>query len=156
MKLIDAQNEKITEIRDDIEDILKEIREPLEMGELSKNFSRDEFRCKCGCGADKVDKAFIWKLQYARDIANIPFIVRSGCRCPQHNKDEGGTENSDHLATDDWACQGADIECLSSHNRYKIVDAALQVGFRRIGIAKTFIHLGDADRNPQNVIWTYK
>ena len=34
-------------------------------------------------------------------------------------------------------------------------DAALKVGFKRIGVGKTFIHLDDDMTLPQNVIWNY-
>ena len=124
-------------------------------GDLTKNFSTAEFLCKCGCGADRVSKPFLWKLQYARDLADIRFTITSGCRCEQHNKAEGGSEGSDHLSTDTLVCEGADIKCSNSYERYKIVTAGIQAGFRRIGIAKTFVHLGDAERNHQKVLWVY-
>jgi len=125
------------------------------MGDLSKNFGKKEFACKCGCGANKVDKAFIWKLQYARDLAGIPFPISSGCRCPAHNKREEGRSRSDHLTTEDSYCEGADIACDNSASRFKILSAALSAGFRRIGVSKEFVHLGNASHNPQNVLWTY-
>ena len=39
--------------------------------------------------------------------------------------------------------------------RFLVLDALLAVGFNRIGIADTFIHVdSDLDKS-QNVIWTY-
>lgn len=125
------------------------------MGDLTKNFSSDEMRCKCGCGICNVSEGFMRKLQMARSIAGTPFIIKSGCRCPDHNKNEGGEETSDHLTTKDIQCEGADIQCLDSMSRLKIIKSAMMAGFKRIGIAKSFIHLGMKKDNPQDVIWVY-
>ncbi len=117
------------------------------------HFKSTEFECHCGCGLDKVDHAFLWKLILARDYAGIAFVINSGCRCDAHNKAEGGSEYSDHLPLP--ACEGADIKAETSDIRYRIITAALNAGFKRIGIAKTFIHLGNRSNNPMNVIWVY-
>ena len=120
------------------------------MGDLTENFSKSEFACKCGCGVDKVDKKFLWELQLCREGAGISFKITSGYRCPKHNKEIGGSETSDHLRG-----EGVDIACTESWSRCKILDAAFDVGFDRIGIAKTFIHLGRSEVNPRRVVWVY-
>lgn len=125
------------------------------MGDLTEDFSEWEFRCKCRCGICIVDAGFLIKLQNTRTLADIRFIVMSGCRCPSYNKDEKGSSTSDHITTETMACEGADIFCGNSVDRYKILDAAFNIGFRRIGIAKEFIHLGTSNRNPQEVVWLY-
>lgn len=125
------------------------------MGDLTKDFSEWEFKCGCGCGICIVDANFLIKLQNTRTLAGIGFTVISGCRCPVYNREEGGTEGSDHLATESLACEGADIYCNNSSDRFKIIKAALLMGFRRIGPHKTFIHLGTSERNLQNVLWLY-
>lgn len=125
------------------------------MGDLSKDFSRSEFRCKCGCNIDKVSPTFIHKLQWARELAGIPFVINSGCRCPNYNKTVGGKPTSDHITDEARSCEGVDIRCSNGSARFKIINAALDAGFTRIGIADTFIHLGDRRSNPQNVLWTY-
>ena len=93
---------------------------------------------------------FLHKIDYARDRANTQFIVVSGCRCEKHNAAEGGTETSDHLTG-----EGADIKATTSFVRWRVVTSAIAAGFRRIGIAKTFIHLGDNLDNPNPRIWVY-
>ena len=113
-------------------------------------FVEEEFLCKCGCGLYNMDTGFLSKLDFAREYAGVPFVVASGCRCREHNKAEGGEDNSDHLTG-----QGADIVSTSSWSRWKIVRSAIAAGIRRIGIAKTFIHLGDNLDNPHPVIWLY-
>ncbi len=125
------------------------------MGDLTANFNRKEFDCKCGCGANKIDSAFLWELQLCREVADIPFTITSGCRCPKHNEAVGGFSTSDHITDEDHHCSGADIKCVDSKARCKIVDAAFQVGFDRIGIAKTFIHLGRSSTNTRRVLWLY-
>lgn len=120
------------------------------MGDLTRNFSYSEMTCNCGCGFFQENEYFIDKLQAARTLAGISFEPISWCRCKKHNKNEGGTDKSDHLTG-----EGIDIECLTSFARHKILKAAYAVGFRRIGEAKTFIHLGTAKHNPQDVHWQY-
>jgi uncharacterized protein YcbK (DUF882 family) len=68
------------------------------MGDLSENFSRSEFKCKCGeCDFDTVDAALIWVLEDVRGHFQSPVNITSGCRCGPHNKREGGSDNSQHL-----------------------------------------------------------
>ena len=48
-----------------------------------------------------------------------------------------------------------DISAKDSRIRFLILDALIAVGFSRIGIADTFIHVDmDFDKS-QNVVWTY-
>lgn len=67
------------------------------MGDLSKNFSRHEFECKCGCGYDTVDAELLVVVQDVRDYFGVPVTFNSACRCEKHNKAEGGSKNSQHL-----------------------------------------------------------
>ena len=48
----------------------------------------------------------------------------------------------------------ADIHCANGNDRMTMVHALIKVGFRRIGIADTFIHV-DTDRNKPHSIWLY-
>jgi len=48
-----------------------------------------------------------------------------------------------------------DIRCNTEANRWKIVAAAIQVGFNRIGIAKTYVHLDNSPAHSGHVIWLY-
>lgn len=125
------------------------------MGDLTKNFSYDEFVCKCPCHICNINKEFIKRLQTARDIARIPFKIISGCRCPSHNVASGGKPSSDHITTKAIQCVGADISCYDSRARFTIFGAAMEAGFKRIGLAKTFIHLGMSEELPQEVFWLY-
>lgn len=114
------------------------------------NFKQEEFACKCGCGAAGMKPSFILKLQEARVIAGVPFVIRSGFRCRQHNLDVGALKSSSHSRG-----YAADIEAKSSYNRFRLVRGCIRAGFTRIGIGKDFVHV-DSDRNkPGEVIWLY-
>ena len=90
------------------------------------------------------------KLDVARDIAGFPFVITSGFRTIAHNKAVGGVKNSSHLMG-----YAVDIACTSSRKRFLMVEALLDAGFTRIGIADSFIH-ADCDPNKsQLAIWTY-
>ena len=64
---------------------------------LSKNFSRHEFACKCGCGFDTVDTKLLAALQDVRDHFGESVTINSAARCVQHNHNIGGSEGSQHL-----------------------------------------------------------
>jgi zinc D-Ala-D-Ala carboxypeptidase len=102
-----------------------------------------------GSGA-LMDDTFIDMLIDARALANIPFIISSGYRTEKHNKKVGGVKNSSHLKG-----LAVDIKCTDSISRFIILNALQQVGFNRIGIAKSFIHCDIDIDKPKNVIWTY-
>ena len=114
-----------------------------------KHFKEREFKCPC-CGQIKLAEEFKEKIDMARDIAGIPFIITSGYRCPKHNKEVGGKSDSAHLKG-----FAADVKATDSYTRYKIVTAALTAGFTRIGVAKNFIHLDCDPEKPQEVMWVY-
>lgn len=67
------------------------------MGDISKNFNRTEFACKCGCSYDTVDAELLHVLQDIRDHFGVPVVIQSACRCAKHNEKVGGSKNSQHL-----------------------------------------------------------
>ena len=121
----------------------------MEVSTMWKHFKYDEFKCPC-CRENKTSHKLIDLLDQAREKAGIAFVITSGYRCEKHNREVGGVENSAHTKG-----LAADIQCLNSQDRYRIVKALLEVGFRRIGIGRTFIHVDIDDSKIQNVIWLY-
>ena len=121
------------------------------MGDLSEHFSRWEFACRCGCGYDDVDPFLVNKLEKIREYTGKPMTINSGCRCLRHNTMVGGNPQSEHMDG-----QAADIAIGSSFARNNMVIAALDAGIRRIGIAKTFVHVDIDIEKPQDVMWLYK
>ena len=113
------------------------------------NFKLSEFSCPC-CKENDTQHELIERLDRARNLAGVPFVINSGYRCEKNNDWVGGVESSSHLRG-----LAADIECMTSQARMKIVRSLLDVGFERIGISALFIHV-DIDRTkPPSVIWTY-
>ena len=55
------------------------------MGDLSKNFSRSEYICRCGCGFDAVDVELIKVMQELRDHYQSPITITGGNRCCFYN-----------------------------------------------------------------------
>jgi len=111
-----------------------------------KFFKDSEFECKCGCGLNIINEDLTNKLDKAREIAGIPFVINSAFRCETHNKNIGGVANSSHLKG-----LAVDIKALTSIDKYKIVNALMSVGFKRILLYKTFIHC-DMDYSKVNPI----
>lgn len=65
-------------------------------------FSKKEFRCKCGgkyCNGypAEIDLTMVRYADEIRRRIGKPLGVNSGLRCPQHNANEGGVSNSQHV-----------------------------------------------------------
>ncbi len=99
---------------------------------------------------DKMDKTFLLRLDEARERAGIPFVINSAYRTPEHNAKIGGKPNSSHLKG-----LAVDISVTNSRQRFIVLNALLEVGFTRIGIADTFIHVDLDSSKSKEVIWTY-
>lgn len=98
---------------------------------------------------ENMDANFLHKLDKARSIANMPFIINSAYRSPEHPLSIKNPSSS-HIKG-----LAVDIKCTDSRTRFIIVDALIKAGFNRIGIADSFIHV-DLDLDKSNkVIWTY-
>jgi zinc D-Ala-D-Ala carboxypeptidase len=119
------------------------------MGDLSENFSRYEFACKCGCGADNISPALVDALQVVRSASPFAISITSGVRCSKHNSNVGGASSSSHVSG-----LAADIVCIGSGDRYKFLRNLIPaVG--RIGVAENFIHVDVDHMKPTGVLWMY-
>lgn len=105
------------------------------MGDLTKNFNRNEFKCPC-CGLNNISISLVNQLQEARNFANVPFLITSGTRCVTHNRETGGAKDSSHLKG--LAC---DISANNALTRYVIANALFQAKFTRIEICEKHIHV---------------
>lgn len=110
------------------------------------HFKKEEFTCKCGCGLNNMNEEFIFTLDEARDIAQIPFKINCGFRCEKHNKEVGGVTDSAHTKG-----LAVDISTPSDSVRFNIVSALLSQGFKRVLLYDTFIHC-DMDLSKPNPI----
>lgn len=107
---------------------------------MSKYFKEIEY---------KMDKDFLEKLDRAREFAGFPFFINSAWRSPEHPESIKNPTSS-HIKG-----LAVDIRARDSRTRYLIIDALMHVGFNRIGIADTFIHVDDDKDKSSGVIWTY-
>ena len=90
------------------------------------------------------------KIDLVRSKFDRALHINSGYRTKEHNKKVGGKKNSSHLKG-----LAVDIHCINSRDRYDLLNCLLDVGFTRIGIGNTFIHVDmDPDKDP-DVMWTY-
>jgi zinc D-Ala-D-Ala carboxypeptidase len=100
------------------------------------NFKPEEIACK-GSGSILIIPEALDKLQKLRDKIGKPLIINSAYRSPSHNKEVGGSPNSQHLFGIAF-----DIS-LQEHNREDLTRAAEDVGFMGVGQYNTFIHVDD-------------
>lgn len=114
-----------------------------------RHFDLDEFACPC-CGQNDISRPFVGLLDQARELVGIPFRVSSGFRCKAHNRQVGGSPDSEHLVG-----FAADILATDSETRFLVVSAALQVGIRRIGVNPHFVHLGVSRLHTPDVFFLY-
>ena len=113
------------------------------MGQLTTNFARREFACRCGCGFDTIDMRIVNIAQALRTRLGIPVRVTSGCRCERHNARVGGVRNSTHVLS--FACDLASnvgsqrmFETMRQlHNEGLIPDLAYCLRY----IRKNIIHI---------------
>ena len=116
-----------------------------------KNFTYEEFVGNAdsrllGMVDFKDVEEFSYKLQEARLLAGLPFKVNSWYRDILYNRKVGGVPNSSHLKG-----IAVDIACKDSNSRMIIITSLFLAGFKRIGIAKTFIHV-DLDGEKDNEV----
>ena len=68
------------------------------MGDLTKHFSRHEFKCNCEeCDQDTADVDLLRLLEKIRANFRAPIKITSANRCPDYNEKVGGSKNSQHL-----------------------------------------------------------
>ena len=76
--------------------------------------------------------------------------INSGFRTPKHNAEVGGKVTSSHLKG-----LAVDISCTNSNDRFLLEGILREVGFTRIGMGSTFIHVDIDKEKTQKVLWTY-
>lgn len=105
------------------------------------------FWCQPKCDISQMDESFMKLLDNARHLAGVPFHLNSAFRSQTYEGSHGRTGSSSH-------CKGlaVDISCVTPYCRYRILNALLGVGFKRIGIYPSFIHV-DADPDKDDAIW---
>lgn len=111
-------------------------------------FDEDEFRkAKPSCHLRDMSPSFMYKLDYARELAGFPFHVNSAFRDVEYEIKHGRSGTSSH-------CKGVavDIRCNTYEHRIRLVKALICAGFTRIGIYSTFVHV-DSDSSKPDACW---
>lgn len=83
---------------------------------------------------EKMDLAFLVRLDLARASAGIPFRINSSYRDDPVSAHRLG--------------QAVDIACVDSNSRIIIVSSLLRLGFRRIGVYPLHIHVDSTHFTP--------
>tara|TARA_R110000823_G_C15952958_1_gene502548 strand:- start:23619 stop:23966 length:348 start_codon:yes stop_codon:yes gene_type:complete len=111
------------------------------MGNLSKNFSTQEFECSC-CGETKINLDLVNLLQEMRDELEESIVITSSYRCPEHNAEVGGAKKSQHLLG-----TAADIvvRSCSPDYIYQYLDNKFPDKYG-VGKYKTFVHIDVRDK----------
>jgi len=104
---------------------------------ITKNFRFSEFACPC-CGKYRpIDPKLIYLLQNLREKLNKPIYISKGggIRCKKYNKQIGGYVDSPHLYGKAADCKAKNISIID------FAREARDIGFSRVGLYKTFLHL---------------
>jgi uncharacterized protein YcbK (DUF882 family) len=117
-------------------------------------FSIDEFRCKhCGELPDGgMNQVLLDKLDDMRGRIGMPIIISCGYRCPEHNAEVGGVENSQHIYGNaaDIYVDGLSVDELANY--------CVDEGFDGIGryYDSGFVHtdVRDNGSSPNYYTWT--
>ena len=113
-----------------------------------KYFTESEFN-----QFEKMNPKLLEMLDQLREAYGYPIKLTSTYRSPNHPieaKKEKPGEHSHGAAVD--------IACVGGEATFKLVKAAIEVGFKRIGISRknNFVHVGIGYPGaPETTIWTY-
>jgi uncharacterized protein YcbK (DUF882 family) len=113
-----------------------------------KYFNKSEFS-----NFDMMDEKLLSMLDEMREIYGYPIKITSSYRSPEHPIEAAKKQPGEHS-------YGAAVDIVSDSGgkTFRLVKAAIEVGFTRIGVSrkKGFIHLGIGYPNaPEKTIWTY-
>ena len=102
---------------------------------------------------DKMDPVLLAMLDDLREEYGYPIKLTSTYRSPDHPIEAKKSKPGEHA-------HGAavDIACVGGEATFKLVKAAIEVGFTRIGVSRknNFVHVGIGYPGaPETTIWTY-
>ena len=113
-----------------------------------KYFTESEFN-----EFEKMNPELLEKLDQLREAYGYPIKLTSTYRSPDHPLEAKKAKPGEHAYG-----AAVDIACVGGEATFKLVKAAIEVGFTRIGISRknNFVHVGIGyDGAPPITIWTY-
>ena len=113
-----------------------------------KYFDKSEFN-----NFEMMDEKLLSMLDKMRGIYGYPIKITSDYRSPEHPIEAAKEQPGEHAYG-----AAVDIESVGGGKTFRLVKAAIEVGFTRIGISRKrgFIHLGIGYPGaPEKTIWTY-
>lgn len=119
------------------------------------HFFPREFACKCGstkCAATgkTIVPDLLEMLEILRARLGRPMVITSGVRCPAWNEASGGRPGSAHLTG-----EAVDISAVTDAERGSLIEEAFRIGFRRVGVGRTFVHLDVSKSLAKPRVWLY-
>lgn len=100
-------------------------------------FDSSRIACRCGCDFMIINDELFTILKDVREHFNKPLILNCVCRCPIHNKNEGGVDRSQHLTG-----KAADIRMpgVSPQEIFDYIDSKYG---HRVGLSayNSFVHV---------------
>ncbi|WP_407639838.1 YcbK family protein [Anaerovibrio lipolyticus] len=122
----------------------------------SKYFSKAETECHCGCGGNVINPLLLQTLDQLRDMIGGPLELSCAYRCPAHNREVGGVDNSQHVLGN-----AADVlvpDYGHCNTAEQLAWYATEIGFDGIGIypESGFVHVDvrDGGKSPGVYRWT--
>ena len=113
-----------------------------------KYFTESEFN-----EFEKMNPELLEKLDQLREAYGYPIKLTSTYRSPDHPIEAKKTKPGEHAYG-----AAVDIACVGGEATFKLVKAAIEVGFTRIGVSRknNFVHVGVGyDGAPPITMWTY-
>jgi uncharacterized protein YcbK (DUF882 family) len=119
-------------------------------------FSKEEFDCSF-TGENQMLEEFMTRLFELRVSLGFPFVITSGYRSPTHPVEARKASPGTHAQG--IAC---DIQITNGYDAGRLIQEALKMGFKGIGVAQDadrprdarFIHL-DLRDSPFPIVWSY-
>jgi uncharacterized protein YcbK (DUF882 family) len=102
---------------------------------------------------DKMNPVLLTMLDDLREEYGYPIKLTSTYRSPDHPIEAKKSKPGEHAYG-----AAVDIACVGGEATFKLVKAAIKVGFTRIGISRknNFVHVGIGYPGaPETTIWTY-
>ncbi|XWK79807.1 D-Ala-D-Ala carboxypeptidase family metallohydrolase [Kordia algicida OT-1] len=101
-----------------------------------------------------MDRRLLMMLEQLEMRTGYPIFdwINSGARSEAHNRKVGGASRSSHKIP---TCMAVDIGVPSTDIRNQLVYEARNIGFKRIGVGRTFVHLDTDENKSQYVAWGY-